>query len=121
MNAEPTIPSSIKSATAFVRQALTKELSHLTSAEFSRYWNAIAYLHPELHPDSDTEEWPLELRPVHREACRRVENHRLSTDEFYPSDAQWCGLFDRLRNPTAAEIARRRAFSDPWLSASIRG
>jgi hypothetical protein len=41
-------------------------------------------------------------------AWRRAGDGQLTEDELYPSDAQWCGLYDRMNEPTPDETARRR-------------
>jgi hypothetical protein len=80
-------------------------------------WNAIAYLFPNLHPDADENEWPQVFRPFHSEACRRLREGSFVEDEFYPSDAQWCGLFDRLARPTPSETCRRIEISAEGTAA----
>jgi len=35
----------------------------------------------------------------------------MGEDEFCPSGAQWCGLFDRLENPSPSEIERRASLA----------
>jgi len=38
---------------------------------------------------------------------RRAEVGELSDNELYTSDAQWCGIYDRLEIRTPDEIQRR--------------
>jgi hypothetical protein len=71
----------------------------------------VAYLFPGLHPDDyeDTDRgWPHALRRLAAEAWHRAGDGQLSDDELYPSDAQWCGLYDRMNGHTPDETARRR-------------
>jgi hypothetical protein len=51
--------------------------------------------------------WPRVLRRFAAEAWRRAETGRLADEELYPSDAQWCGLFDRMQVHLPDEIERR--------------
>jgi len=48
------------------------------------------------------------LRRLAAEAWRRAGDDQLTEGELYPSDAQWCGLYDRMSEPTPDETARRR-------------
>jgi hypothetical protein len=41
-------------------------------------------------------------------ARRRAGTGQLTDGELYPSDAQWCGLYDRMSGHTPEEIAWRR-------------
>ena len=48
------------------------------------------------------------LRRFATEAWVRADAGELADDEFYPCEAQWCGIFDRMaRAPTAEETERR--------------
>jgi hypothetical protein len=42
------------------------------------------------------------------EAWRRADTGELDDNELYPSDAQWCGLYDRMTSHTDEETARRK-------------
>jgi hypothetical protein len=48
------------------------------------------------------------LKKFAAEAWKRFEAEELHDEELYPSDAAWCGIFDRMaRAPTAEETERR--------------
>ena len=71
-------------------------------------------LFPGLHPDGWDEadgNWPRVLRRFAAEAWRRVETGELDDVELYPSDAQWCGLYDRMFPHTVEEMERRLALA----------
>lgn len=91
--------------------ALAKKTGDVfTKTDFIRAWSSIAYLFPGLHPDGfeDAESgWPRVLRRFAAEAWRRAEAGELDDAELHPSDAQWSGLCDRIKNPTADESRRR--------------
>ena len=58
-----------------LRIALTDALDHLSKPTFVRAWCAIAYLHPDLHPDgykAADSGWPRGLRRFAAEAWRRA-------------------------------------------------
>ena len=105
------IPDSAKTAAAQLRFAFAKPLKNLSRVEFIGAWSSIAYLFPGLHPDGfeDAESgWPRALQRFAAEAWRRVKAGELDDAELYPSDAQWSGLCDQIKNPTPAESHRRR-------------
>jgi hypothetical protein len=86
----------------------------MPTAEFLRAWCAIAYLYPGLHPDGHDEPdsgWPARLLPMAVEAWNRFEAAQLSEEELYPSDAQWCGLYDSMATHTEEEVERRAVFA----------
>jgi hypothetical protein len=94
-----------------LRFAFAGPLERLSKTRFVRAWSSVAYLFPGLHPDdyeATDSGWPRALRRLAAEAWRRAGNGRLSDGELYPSDAQWCGLYDRMNEPTPDETARRR-------------
>ncbi len=71
----------------------------------------MAYLYPGLHPDGydDSESgWPRALKRFAVEAWRRAEAGELEDEELYPSDAQWAGLYDRMKIHTSDETVRRQ-------------
>lgn len=92
--------------------ALAKKTGEVcTKPDFLRTWSSIAYLFPGLHPDGFEEtdsSWPRVLRRFAAEAWRRAEAGELDDSELYPSDAQWSGLCDQIKNPTPDECHRRR-------------
>jgi hypothetical protein len=103
------IPSSAALATTELDEALLSPLHRLSRADFVRAWCSVAYLFPGLHPDGHHEPdsgWPPILRPLADEAWRRFASDELSDEELYPSDAQWCGLYDRIEAPTPEEAER---------------
>jgi hypothetical protein len=51
--------------------------------------------------------WPRGWQRIAAEAWRRVEAGEITAAELYPSDAQWCGLYDRMFPHTTEEMARR--------------
>ena len=51
---------------------------------------------------------PENLQPLAKEAWTRAACGKLSDELIYPSDAQWAGIYDRLKNPTEGEASRRR-------------
>jgi hypothetical protein len=105
------IPKSARDAGAQLRLALARPLEQLPKANFVGAWSSIAYLFPGLHPDGfeDAESgWSRVLRRFAAEAWRRAEAGTLDDDELYPSDAQWSGLYDRMRSHTPDETERRR-------------
>ncbi|MCC7349386.1 MAG: hypothetical protein IT446_02355 [Phycisphaerales bacterium] len=86
-------------------------MDSLPKDEFIRAWSSLAYLFPQLHPDSWDEPdggWPASLVPLATEAWRRIEAGELDGDEVYPSDAQWCGLYDQMSEHTPDELEHRR-------------
>jgi hypothetical protein len=105
------VPNSLREARCHVRVALADSLDKLTKQNFIRAWSSLAYLYPGLHPDGyeDAENgWPRVLHRFAAEAWRRAKAGKLSDDELYPSDAQWSGLFDRMRVHHPEETERRQ-------------
>ena len=105
------IPDSARTAATYLRFALEQPLENLSKADFVREWSSIAYLFPGLHPDGFKEAdsgWPRVLHRFAAEAWRRAEAGELDDAELYPSDAQWSGLCDQIKNPTPDESYRRR-------------
>ncbi len=93
-----------------MRAAFSGQLHELSTDVFVRAWCSVAYLFPGLHPDGyeDAESgWPRVLRPVAAEAWRRADSGELDDAGLYTSDAQWCGLFDRMQIHLPDEIQRR--------------
>lgn len=104
------IPCSLRSAAAEFRGALSANLSAMSNEDFIRAWAALAYLFPGLHPDEyDNMDggWPRALARFAAEAWSRVEDGEISDGELYQSDAQWCGIYDRLKIRQPDEIQRR--------------
>jgi len=105
------IPKSVKDAGTHIRYALACPLDKMPKSSFICAWSSIAYLFPGLHPDGFEEAdsgWPRVLKPFAAEAWRRAEAGELDDAEIYPSDAQWSGLCDQIKNPTPDESRRRR-------------
>jgi hypothetical protein len=105
------IPDSARIAATQLRFALAQPLENLPKTDFVRAWASIAYLFSGLHPDGFEEAdsgWPRVLRRFAAEAWRRAEAGELDDAELYPSDAQWSGLCDQIKNPTPDESRRRR-------------
>jgi hypothetical protein len=85
-----------------------------------RAWSSVAYLFPGLHPDGfeDADSgWPRGWQRIAAEAWRRVEAGAITEAELYPSDAQWCGLYDRMFPHTVEEIKRRLALAADYGEA----
>jgi hypothetical protein len=85
-----------------------------------RAWSSMAYLFPGLHPDgfaAADSGWPRGWQRFAAEAWRRAEAGEITEAELYPSDAQWCGLYDRTFPHTAAEMARRLALAADYGEA----
>ena len=83
-------------------------------------WKAPEWF-PGLHPDGfDAADsgWPRILKPFAAEAWRRARAGEITEDELYPSDAQWCGLYDRIFPHTAEEMARRLALAADYGEAA---
>ena len=115
------IPGSQRIAAAHLRFAFPKPLADLTKAEFVRAWSSIAYLFPGLHPEGfeDAQSgWPRVLRGFAVEAWRRAEAGDLDDEELYPSDAQWSGLYDQIRNPISDERHRRQKLAKHSLDCA---
>ena len=84
------------------------------SETFLRAWSSVAYLFPGLHPDGfeDADSgWPRGLQRFAAEAWRRVEAGAITEAELYPSDAQWCVLYDRMHTHAPDEMERRLALA----------
>jgi hypothetical protein len=112
------IPNSLRTAGRELRIGFRGTLEKMSQEEFVRTWSAVAYLFPGLHPDGyeDSESgWPGALKRFAGEAWRRAEAGELADDELYCSDAQWCGLYDRMHTHEPDETERRFA-----LAASSR-
>lgn len=104
------IPKSLRSAGRELRVALRKPIEKLTHRQFVRAWCSIAYLFPGLHPDDyDAVDsgWSRILKRFAKEAWRRADKRELVDQELYPSDAQWCGIYDRMFPHKVEEIERR--------------
>jgi hypothetical protein len=131
----------LRSAGRELRLAFNQPLNALSRERFLRVWNGVAYLFPGLHPDgfeAADSGWPREIaswselpgasafisrgwpRVVQRfaaEAWRRVETGELSEEELYPSDASWCGLYDRMHTHKPDETDRRLALAADYGEA----
>jgi hypothetical protein len=86
----------------------------LPAETFVRAWCCVAYLFPNLHPDGfeDADSgWPRVLKRFADEAWRRAEAGELADEELYPSDSQWCGLYDRMHTHEPDEMERRFALA----------
>lgn len=108
------IPNSLLSAGREMRLALERPLEQLSREQFVRAWSALFYLFPGLHPDGydDAESgWPRALRRFAAEAWRRADGDELADEELYPSDTQWCGLYDRMHTHEPDEMERRLALA----------
>jgi hypothetical protein len=85
-----------------------------------RAWSSVAYLFPGLHPDgfaAAASGWPRGWQRIAAEAWRRVEAGEITEAELYPSDVQWCGLYDRMFPHTADEKSRRLALAADYGEA----
>ena len=76
-------------------------------------------LHLDGFEDSDSG-WPRVLKPFATEAWRRFENGNLTEEELYPSNSQWCGLYDRMHTHAPDEVYRRLALAADY-GESLRG
>jgi hypothetical protein len=104
------IPNSLRGAGRELRVGFGASLEKMSREEFVRTWSAVAYLFPGLHPDGyeDSESgWPRTLKRFAGEAWRRAEAGELADGELYCSDAQWCGLYDRMHTHEPDETERR--------------
>ena len=114
MNTVIFIPSSLCTAGRELRMGFRATPEKMSREEFVRTWSAVAYLFPSLHPDGyeDSESgWPRALKRFAGEAWRRAEAGELADDELYCSDAQWCGLYDRMHSHEPDETERRMALA----------
>lgn len=89
------IPRSVEEAEQILADAVGLDLIALANEEFSRFWFALSFLHPELHPD-DVDEWPEDLKPFGEEVWRRVADKLYPDDHLYPSAASRSGILCRL-------------------------
>ena len=104
------VPNSLRSAGRELRLSLAHPLEQLSREQFVRAWSAVTYLFPGLHPDGyeDADSgWPRALKRFAAEAWRRADAGELADEELYPSDAQWCGLYDRMHTHEPDEMERR--------------
>ena len=111
MSAGVYVPSSRKAARGQLRTALAGPLESLSKSGFVRAWCSLAYLYPGLHPDgyADADSgWPRILKRFAAEAWRRAAAGELADEELYACDAQWSGLYDRMRTHKPDETKRRR-------------
>jgi hypothetical protein len=110
METEPYVPDSLIVARRCVRKGFWSSDELLSHNDFVRAWCSLFYLFPGLHPDGyddAADGWPRRLRRFADEAWARAEAGDISEDQLYPADAQWCGILDRIRNPTVEEAERR--------------
>lgn len=115
-------PNSLKSAGRTLRVALAADLGTMSKPDFVRAWSSVFYLFPGLNPDGfeDMESgWPRPLRRFAGEAWRRSEDGSLSEGEFYTSDAQWCGIYDRLKDRKPDEIQRRMELASKYGELAV--
>jgi hypothetical protein len=121
MNESTWIPNNLRSAGRELRLAFNQSLNELSRERLLRVWNCVAYLFPGLHPDGfeDADSgWPRVVQRFAAEAWRRVESGELAEEALYPSDAQWCGLYDRMFPHTADEMERRLALAADYGEAA---
>lgn len=113
-----------------------RALRKVSSEDFKRAWYSIAFLYPELHPDSALDHgsavswevecesfaartdprliapyyqrsgWPVVLSPIVKEAWRRYNADELSRHEFYAATAQSAGIIASNRT---SELKRKQA------------
>jgi hypothetical protein len=117
MNTDIYIPNSLRSAALQLRTALGNRVEELPKQNFVRAWCSVSYLYPGLHPDGFEDPdsgWPKTLKRFATEAWRRAEIGELSDEELYPSDAAWCGIYDRMTIHTDEEMSRRRELSEAF-------
>ena len=67
-------------------------------------------LSKQFHDETDGG-WPRALRRFADEAWRRAEAGEIDDAALYPCDAQWAGIFDRLKITTREETQRRTAIA----------
>ena len=104
------IPDSLRVAGREMRIGFIDPAENLSHKQFVRSWAAMTYLFPGLHPEGyeDSESgWPRVLKRFAAEAWRRAEAGELADEELYCSDAQWCGLYDRMHTHNPDETQRR--------------
>ena len=100
--------------------ALAKKIGDVFIKMKIRAWSSVAYLFPGLHPDgfeAAGSGWPHGLHRFAAEAWRRVEAGEITEGELYPSDAQWCGLYDRMHTHEPDEMERRLALAADYGEA----
>lgn len=100
--------------------ALEKKTGDVFTKVNLRAWSSVAYLFPGLHPDgfeAADSGWPRGLQRFAAEAWRRVEAGEITGEELYPSDSQWCGLYDRMFPHPAEEMERRLALAADYGEA----
>lgn len=117
MKATCIVPTSLRQSVETIRGVIGKPPASLVHAEFLKAWFAIAYAYPGLHPDGFEvagSGWPKALKPLAREAWKRATRGELSEEEFYPSDAQWAGMSDRIAKPSPQEARRRRDIAERY-------
>lgn len=100
------IPPDLRTAARHIREARQQPLARLSETAFLRAWHSIAYLWPGLHPDEA--EYPTALAPFQVESWVRALDGRITDEELYPSDAAWCGLYDRGAGNGNPDSDRRR-------------
>ena len=96
--------------------ALAKKTGDAFTKASVRAWSSVAYLFPGLHPDG-FEAADSGLPRFAAETWRRVEAGKITEAELYPSDAQWCGLFDRMHTHKPDEMPRRLALAADYGEA----
>lgn len=104
------VPDSMNAARRWVRSGVASPAASLSSSDFVRVWCSLFYLFPGLHPDGLQEPdagWPARFRALGAEGWRRAAAGEISEEQLYPSDAQWCGICDRMRGLTPEEAERR--------------
>lgn len=114
MNESICIPNNLRSAGRELRLAFHQPPNKLPRERFLRVWNSVAHLFPGLHPDgfeAADSGWPRVVQRFAAEAWRRAETGELSEEELYPSDASWCGLYDRMHTHEQDETDRRQALA----------
>jgi hypothetical protein len=115
------IPDSVDTARRWVRSGLAPPAVSLSSGDFVRVWCSLFYLFPGLHPDGLGEpgdEWPGQFRALGAEAWRRAAAGEISEEQLYPSDAQWCGICDRMYRLTSDETERRMRLATAFGDSS---
>lgn len=111
MKADSLIPTSLTTAEERMHKVSGLALEDLDHFEFIKAWFAVVYVFPGFHPDdwdSRDSALPKEFVQLATEAWRRAEADELPDELLYPSDAQWAGLCDQIKEPTAEEANRRR-------------
>lgn len=119
MNSAFFIPSSLRAAGRELRLALYSPIQEMPTDQFIRAWCSVAYLFPGLHPDAANDVdggWPRTLSRFATEAWRRFEREDISEEVLYPSDAQWCGLYDRMAEHAPTENQRRSYLAEKFVS-----